>query len=450
MKPAQALRALLKRHHLPDELALVARGTSHSFLLQGLGLGLGYGVHVGLARWMGATEYGIYTYVLAWAALLSIPAGLGLPVLVVRFVPAYSVTESWGLLRGLLRWGWRWIAVFGFGLALVGVVVVLSSEVLRSGVYAEPLLIGLWLIPLLGFMRYTGGLFQAFHRLGRAYALPLQRHILVLALALLIVVDRHALTSEQGLIVTMGAVGLVLMVQGPSLLRALPAGVRNVKAVYEAPVWLRVSLPLLLGSGFLLLLNETDILMVGTLLGPREAGIYRAASKTATLAGFVLAAVAAAASPVIATLHAQRDLRKLQRLLSVLAHWIFWPSLVVVLVLVLAAVPVLRLFGPGFVAGRWALLILAGGQLVSAGTGVAISLLSMTGHHDRVAFILGWCVLVNLVLNAACILWLGLLGAALATAVVVSITTVTFCLVARRSLRVDPSIIFALRSKALR
>ncbi len=77
-----------------------------------------------------------------------------------------------------------------------------------------------------------------------------------------------------------------------------------------------------------------------------------------------------------------------------------------------------------------------------------LTLLSMTGHHDWVASVLGWCVLLNLVLNAVCILWLGLVGAALATAVVMIITAVACCLVARHRLRVDPSIIFALRGKA--
>lgn len=448
MKPSQALRAFWERRRAPDEWALVARGTSHSFLLQGVGLGLGYAVHIALARWLGAAEYGIYTYVLAWTALLSIPAGLGLPWLVVRFVPEYRVAESWGLLRGLLGWGWRWIALAGLALALAGVAIVLSSEV-RQGVYAVPLLVGLWLIPLQAFMRYAAGIFRAFHRLGRAYALPVLRHTLVLALVFLVVLDRQALTSVQALAVTIGAVALVLVAQAPGLLRLRPDAVRCAQAVYEARGWLQVSLLLLLGSGFSLLLNETDILMVGTLLGPREAGIYRAASKTAQLAAFVLAAVAAAAAPVIATLHAQGNLQKLQRLLSVLAHWIFWPSLALVLVLALAAVPVLRFFGPGFEAGRWALLILAAGQLVLAGMGLSISLLSMTGHHGWVASVLGWCVLLNLMLNAACILWLGLVGAALATAVALIITAVAFCLVARRRLRVDPSIIFALWGKAL-
>ena len=105
MKPSQALHSLRARFRLPDELGLVARGAGWSFVMQGAGLGLGYAVHVTLARWLGAADYGVYTYVLAWASLLAIPAGMGFPILVVRFVPEYRIGEQWDRLRGLLQWG---------------------------------------------------------------------------------------------------------------------------------------------------------------------------------------------------------------------------------------------------------------------------------------------------------------------------------------------------------
>ena len=255
------------------------------------------------------------------------------------------------------------------------------------------------------------------------------------------------LTSVQGLWVTLGAVGVVLVVQGPVLWRTLPASVLKVKGTYEGRVWLRVSLPLLLVSGFMMIHSETDILMIGTLLGPQEAGIYRAASKTAGFVAFVLVATAAAAAPTIAALYARGDLEKLQRLLSVLAHWTFWPSLAMVLVLAVASVPVLRLFGPEFVAGRWAFLVLAGGNLVPAGAGAVVTLLSMTGHHNWVALVLGWSVLLNVMLNAVCIFLLGFFGAALATALSITVTNVFLVVVIDQKMKVNPSIIYALLRK---
>ena len=396
---------------------------------------------------MGASDYGIYTYVLAWVALLSIPAGLGLPMLVVRLVPEYSLAEAWGLLRGLLRWGWRSIVVLGFGLALAGMTLVVVFESKATEAYTQALLLGLWLVPLQACMRYTAGIYQSVHQLGRAYALPVLRHALVLVLAFLYVIVAQELTSVQGLGITAGAVLVMLLAQGPALRRAVPAPVWQTPARYEVSGWLRVSVPLLLIGGFWVLLNETSVLLLGTLLGPQQAGIYKAASKTASLVGFVLAAVGAATLPVAATLYARGERGRLQRILSLAAHAIFWPSLVTVLVLVLAAQPILGLFGPGFASGRWVLIILAGGQLVHAGAGAVAGLLSVTGHQNKGMTTLGWNLLLNVMLNVAGIVALGLVGAALATALSITITNVSLCVIARREAKVDPSFVFALWGK---
>src|SRR5690606_7040884 len=85
-------------------LRRVARGAGGSLVAQVAGLGLGYVLHVCLAQWMGVDGYGLYTYVLAWTALLALPAAAGLPISVIRFLPAYQAHQQWGLLRGFLGW----------------------------------------------------------------------------------------------------------------------------------------------------------------------------------------------------------------------------------------------------------------------------------------------------------------------------------------------------------
>ncbi len=116
-------------------------------------------------------------------------------------------------------------------------------------------------------------------------------------------------------------------------------------------------------------------------MGARDAGIYAAASKTATLVTFVIMAVNAAAAPQFASLWSLGRVEELQQLgdkvrrLDILAfsgdrgwnrssRW--------------AAAQPLRSRIP---AARPALLVLLVGQVINAAAGSVGYLLTLTGHH---------------------------------------------------------------------
>ena len=58
---------------------ILARGVGIGVALLAAGAGLAYVMQLCLARWLGATAYGTYTYVIAWSGLLAIAAGMGFP-----------------------------------------------------------------------------------------------------------------------------------------------------------------------------------------------------------------------------------------------------------------------------------------------------------------------------------------------------------------------------------
>ncbi len=445
MKPSQALHGLRARFQLPDELGLVARGAGWSFMLQGAGLGLGYAVHVTLARWLGAADYGVYTYVLAWASLLAIPAGMGFPILVVRFVPEYRVGERWDRLRGLLQWGSTRVLAVGVGVALLSMAVVVLFDAEGAGVYTRALRIGLWLVPLQALLSVIGGMYRGFHWIGRAYAIRVLRHAVMLALLFMLWASGLALTSLHALGAVLAAALLVLLVMGGALWRRVPVPVRQARAAYLPRTWLRVSIPLLLVGGFVMVLNQTDILMVGSLLGPREAGLYQAASRTAALAGLVPVAIAAAADPMLARLYAEGDRARLQRLASVCVQWTAAASLAAVVFFIVFGRPVLAFFGEDFVASHGVLIILAGGQVFFAAFGLAAGLLNLTGHQQWGMLIFGGSALLNVALNGVGIVLWGRLGAALATATAFAVMGIALWILAKKKVGVDASIVYALR-----
>ena len=57
-----------------------------------------------LARLLSPHDFGTYEYVVAWLILLTIPGVFGLDKLLVRAVAASVTHESWGEVRGIVRW----------------------------------------------------------------------------------------------------------------------------------------------------------------------------------------------------------------------------------------------------------------------------------------------------------------------------------------------------------
>ena len=127
---------------------------------------------------------------------------------------------------------------------------------------------------------------------------------------------------------------------------ALGPIVLSARAVYERRIWIKAALPLLLVSGFLVILQQADIVMVGAILGARSAGLYGAAAKTASLVGLILIAVNAIGAPMLSALFAQDRHKDLQQLASAMAAWAFWPSCLLSIVLATCAPIVLTTFGP--------------------------------------------------------------------------------------------------------
>ena len=154
---------------------------------------------------------------------------------------------------------------------------------------------------------------------------------------------------------------------------------------------------------------------------------------------FILAAVNGVAMPMFASAYADADTEALQRLATMTSRWMFWPALGISLVLMLFASPILSLFSPSYTPGSWALVILAFANLVNVSAGLPSSLLNMSGFQDETLKVVAVCSLFNLVLTVVLIPPLGVLGAALASALAMISWNVWLYIKARRKLQVEAS-----------
>ena len=431
-------------------LRTLARGASVAFLLQVSGVGLTYTLQILLARWMGVHEYGIYDYVMSWGTFLAFLAGLGLPNAVLRFVAEYSAQGHWGYVRGVMHSSfWQTLGSSAL-MALLGTAIFWGVTKIWPISYEAAVYLGLWAIPILAVMKLQLETVRAMGQIALAYAPSLLLWPLVFIVSGFLYAQTHdTFTSETAIALTMVSLGVLLVGQNLQFRYTLATKIADVQPQYAIRQWLQAALPLLLIDSSFVILNQTDVLMIGMMLSPEQVGLYSAAIRTSQWVSFMLVAVNAIAAPMFAALYAQGDREGLQRLVSTIAHWIFWPALGVLVGLATVGDSILHWFGNDFVQAQPEMIVLGLGQLVNVGAGSVGYLLLMTGHHRQCAYVVGASALLNLLLNLIGIPTLGILGAAIATAITMTLWNIGLNLLVVRQVGVQPSILFAIAPSRL-
>jgi O-antigen/teichoic acid export membrane protein len=394
-------------------LVRLARGAVFALIIQVLGAGLTYLSQIVFARWMGISQFGVYAYLTAWTTILALLAGLGFPLSVLRFIPEYRAHGDYQRLRGVIRLSRRATLATGVGVAVIGTVIALLVTPSKT---TTAVALAVWLIPAGALINLDVAIIRAGGRVIGAFAPSLViRPLLILLAAGTIWLISKQLTASTGFMITLCAFGIVALLQSKFVREIVRHGEPPYSTSYDRRVWFRVSVPLLLVASFQIAIGQTDLLIVGAVRGVRYAGPYLAASKTVSLVGYLLIAFSAVAAPLFSELWTKGDRTGLQHLATVAAQWVFWPTLLISLMLALLSPYILGLFGPDFVVAQGALLILLVGQLVGAGCGAVGYLLSMTGHQNDMARVSGIIAAFNVAVCYAAVKAFGLDGAACAT-----------------------------------
>lgn len=360
-----------------------------------------------------------------------------------RFIAAYKAQERWGLLRGIVRRSTQFVVVFSLLISTIGGIVVWSLRNRIGQDQAATFGTALILLPVLVLVRLREASLRALKHVVQS-ELPIRiiRPLLLAAiLSGLYFCLRQPLQATQAMAINLIAVFAALVIGTVWLVKELPEQVRDARPIYAHREWLKVSLPLLLIASMLVVLNQTDIIMVGALRGSDQAGIYSAASRIADLVVFALMAINSILAPMISELYSTGKKKELQRIVTLAARAIFAFTLMFSIILVVFGKFALSLFGAEFVVTYVPLLILLCGQIVNALAGSVGLIMTMTGHQNQAGAIVAVSAAVNITLNALLIPLFGLTGAAISTAFTMVLWNITMLVYVQRRLGINPTII---------
>ena len=404
--------------------ALRASRTSHADSWNAIGVfgvraasaALLFLTQIAFARWMGASEYGLY--VTAWTCVVVLGglAHLGFNVAMMRLAPQYAANRDYAAFRGLLKAGRQVALITSVLMAAAGVAVITFFHFEQSAALAVPLLIGLISLPAYavtdvqdGFGRGQGWTLDA---IVPAYIMRPLAMLLFVGVVIIIGLSADAVTAMT---IALVATVLAALLQTVLIEKRVEREIPQASAASNYAKWFTISLPLLAGGICEIIILNADVLVLNFFRPSEEIGHYFAAAKTTGLALFVLYAVATAYAGRIAAAHTLGKTAEVQSYVGMAVRWTFIPAAIMTAGILVIGYFVLAQFGATFTDAYPLMFILAAGIMTKAAMGPSDTILNMMGHQRATALSLGASALLAVTLNVILIPLWGVTGAAIAT-----------------------------------
>lgn len=395
-----------------------------------IGRGLGFVSHFLFARILGPNPYGVFLLGLALFNFVTLLSDLGLRTGVLREAAAAEGRGDRDMVKGTILSG----ALLALGASVLGAVGLIVMRGWAVATFKAPDLA--WLLPLFALalpfatvgLIFVSGL-QALRRMKALSAIqylcdPLFR---IATFMVLIFLGWRLFAAGASHLLASVAIAMLALLW---LSSSFPLFTPPILTRFRLAPLLAFSLPLVMSNVVGFVLQWADSLFLGYYQTVWEVGIYGAAVRLAGLGGIFLMAVSTIFAPKIYALYGQGDLEEVGRLYQRSTRWVLICVMPLFFYTLLNAKTLLALFGPEFVRGSPALIILAAAYLVMTGTGPAGDVVLMTGRSKAILYTSAVSGVLGLGLNIYLIPRFGLIGAASATGLAIALGNVANVLIA--------------------
>ena len=360
----------------------LARDASSALRIKVLAAATSYGFALLLARELGTGGFGQVAFFLNAATLLAVLGGQGMPMLLLRDVPALAGLKTEGEVALLARSALR-RAVAGAALAGASALALMLALPGHGGFSPAVLVAGLALVPLWSAMEALSHLARACGMISLAL---FPKEVLWRSLASLAALAWITMAGPLTPVVVLMALlvialGLVTGMAAALRIRGAWPGAQPARRGKPDPARCRTARHFWAGSLSNIFLAHADVITVALLLGPQAAGYYFAANRLAQLLAFFLTSCNLALAPRFAGLWQGGAHRRAEAEIHRATRRSSWQTALFALPLVALAPQALSLFGDGFASAAPALQLLAGAAVLNAATGPADIALNMAGQE---------------------------------------------------------------------
>lgn len=387
-----------------------------------------------LARWLGPTNLGIYSFWISVASGIAIPAALGAHIYLIRETSANRRDDQKTLLKKI-----HGLANVYFG-AIILIITLAAIEIQMD----TKILVAVLCI-------FISTSFQAHARITEGYLQGTQRPIrgqlverlvfptlYICILAFSVTIEPLSVLSASLAYVVAGALSLLFfqfMGVKASFTRLTTLRIPNNDLVVAI---LRMSLV----SALSFIMMQSDIVMLGLLRPPEDVGVYKVAVSIAALPVIFISPMTVILAPLIVRSFKTNRKYIQQRLLSrfvELSLLLAIPTTIIGTVYTDQVINIL--YGGSFIKASLPTQILIVSQLINLATGFPHLVLNMTGKETTVIRVISTAALVNISMNLILVPSLGPEGAAAATGSALLVTNIFLTIICIKKYRVNTSVL---------
>jgi O-antigen/teichoic acid export membrane protein len=395
-----------------------------SLLLAGrfLSLGINFAIQILIVRYLAKADYGAYAYALSLVSFGVSVATFGLDRSITRFIPIYDEEKEYDKLWGTIVMVTGTILSISLGLILLvfGLHNILTGSLISDEQAISLLLIMIFSVPVLALDGLMLGLFAV---MAKPRAIFFRKNVvgplLRLTVVILLVLSGAGVEFLAAGFVVTGA--LAVSIYTTFLVRTI-----RQQGLLERFSWKGLDMPgrevfgftvpLLASDLLYIVMNTSDVILLGHYRGTEAVGSLRAILPAAQVNLIVMGSFTLLFTPVAARLFARGDLKGISHLYWQTAAWIAVLSFpVFALTFSLSQPLTIALFGERYESSATYLTLLALAYYFNAALGFNGLTLKVFGKVRFVVLISVAAALTNLALNFLLIPLYGALGAAIAT-----------------------------------
>lgn len=392
----------------------IVRGSAVIFIMYFLGGALGYVLRVYLANNLSVNDFGLFYAVLSFVGLLSIFKDMGFSTAMTKFIAEYNARNDKKSIKSTII---SVILIQVLISVVISLIVIALSDRLAVNYFKSQESVILLKIILLSYivssfvtLQYV---FQGLGKIGYYSVMEPLRNIAALVAVFLLI---HL--GVTGVAYSYLISGIVLtFIISFLLIKIFPFF--SVKAGFDEEITKKIlifSVPVFMTSVGSSLLGYTDTALITYFLSLDQVALYQVALPTSQLFWVLISSISIVILPVVAELWAKNDKQTLSKILSIVIKFTFMMAIPFLLVFVLFADILIRMFfGTEYMNAVPVLQILTINSVFYALFSISAAAMLAIGRPENNVKIISFIAVLNLALNIILIPVLGIVGAALAT-----------------------------------